>query len=65
MIWIAPPTWLGSTIRGMGTAVQDPFLMGQLGVAWTKGLQEGEDERFLQVASESVGCCHAFLASGW
>lgn len=29
---------------------EDPFLMGQLGLAWTKGLQEGEDKRFIQVA---------------
>jgi len=29
---------------------EDPFLMGQLGVAWTKGLQEGEDQRYIQVA---------------
>ena len=31
------------------SALQDPFLMGQLGLAWTKGLQEGEDKRFIQV----------------
>eukprot|EP00930_Biecheleria_cincta_P068790 TRINITY_DN56620_c0_g1_i1.p1 TRINITY_DN56620_c0_g1~~TRINITY_DN56620_c0_g1_i1.p1 ORF type:complete len:828 (-),score=123.36 TRINITY_DN56620_c0_g1_i1:71-2341(-) len=31
---------------------EDPFLMGELGVAWTKGLQNGEseDKRFIQVA---------------
>lgn len=29
---------------------EDPYLMGQLGAAWTRGLQEGEDKRFIKVA---------------
>ena len=44
------------------SALQDPFLMGQLGLAWTKGLQEGEDKRFIQVHQwEMMGNCYGYL----
>jgi hypothetical protein len=44
------------------SALQDPFLMGQLGLAWTKGLQEGEDKRFIQVHQwEMMGNCYLYL----
>jgi len=32
------------------SGTEDPFLMGQLGVAWTRGLQEGDDPGHLLVA---------------
>eukprot|EP00041_Stephanoeca_diplocostata_P027569 m.760704 g.760704 ORF g.760704 m.760704 type:complete len:805 (-) comp23202_c0_seq2:335-2749(-) len=35
--------------NGEGGA-EDPYLMGQLGMAWTEGLQNGKDSRYLQVA---------------
>mmetsp|Transcript_8016 Transcript_8016/g.8854 ORF Transcript_8016/g.8854 Transcript_8016/m.8854 type:complete len:761 (+) Transcript_8016:22-2304(+) len=34
--------------RNLEVASEDPFINGQYGIAYTRGLQEGEDKRFLQ-----------------
>ena len=37
--------------RGQETFGEDPFLISQIGAAYTRGLQEGEQERYLKVAA--------------
>jgi len=37
--------------RGQETYGEDPYLLSMLGVAYTRGLQEGEDAKYLKVAA--------------
>lgn len=41
---------LGLRGRNGEGGTEDPYLMGQLGVAWTEGLQRGDDPNYIQVA---------------
>lgn len=49
-IFIPFTHWLHRWGRHGEGGAEDPKLMSDIGVAWTKGLQEGEDSRFVKIA---------------